>query len=352
MTDTERASTARPAARPAVRWMARVTAVVVSVAFGAVAAEALLRWHAQPVVNSTAVPPADVGGVPSIDGVFSLAVPNQRANYLGVPYLTNSRGFRGPEFALDKPADTFRIAMIGDSYTMGSGVRYEEAYPAVVEAALAADGFSKRIEVLNFGLSGLSLEGCVRLRLPMALEYHPDLLVYGFTVNDLEGPNYRSDSVWVRAPGRSHLLNLVRERWNYVCEIFWPAESRYLRELDDNYFHNPQAWKEFTDGLDTVANAGREHGACVVVFLNPQVTMLTAEHPYLRYYAAAAEAARERGMFVVEGFPPFLGKSEDELRCSSYDWHPNAKGHTLLAGALASGLRSLPADCLPRRPGK
>ncbi|MBI5504746.1 MAG: SGNH/GDSL hydrolase family protein [Deltaproteobacteria bacterium] len=330
--------------------MGRFVAVSISVALGVVAAECMLRWRAVPPVNSPPPAVTEAGDVPSIEGVLALALPNQRVTYRGAPYATNSRGFRGPEFTLDKSADTFRIAMLGDSYTMGSGVRYEEAYPARVEAALAAEHFGKRVEVLNFGLSGLNLEGSIRLRLPMARDYRPDLLVYGFTVNDVEGPHYWPDSAAPRAPGRWRLLDLLRERWNYVREILRPAESWYVRELDDNFFNNPPAWKDFTAELDELAVAARELGACVVVFLHPQVTILTPQHPYLRHYQAAADAARERGMFVVDGFPAFVGKSEDDLRCSRYDWHPNAKGHALLGETLAEGLRALPARCLPPRP--
>jgi hypothetical protein len=62
-----------------------------------------------------------------------------------------------------------------------------------------------------------------------------------------------------------------------------------------------------------------------------------------------AAAARERGLYVITGFPPFLGRSTDDLRCNGFDWHPNAAGHALLGLALADGLRSLPAGCWDSR---
>jgi hypothetical protein len=56
-----------------------------------------------------------------------LAHANVRGLYNGVLYQTNRFGIRGREVPRRKPADVFRIAVIGDSFTMGSGVLVQEA---------------------------------------------------------------------------------------------------------------------------------------------------------------------------------------------------------------------------------
>lgn len=340
------ATETRLAVRPGVKWAARGTAVLFSLLAGLGVGEGFLRWRAATALQ---VPPRparpEVAGLPVIEGVHRLAEPGQKANYRGALYTTNSRGFRGPEFTVAKPAGTLRIAMLGDSYTMGSGVNYEESYPAQVEQALQNEASSTRVQVLNLGLSGLSLEGSVRLRLPWALEYDADLLVYGFTVNDLEGPSYRPHSRANRAPSGSLLVDLAHDRWDYLRDITWPSASSYIRELDDNFFRNPAAWSDFLSQLDRLATAGRERNICVIVLLHPQINVLSSWHPYHRHYDVVAAAARERGMYVVDGLPPFLDRAVEDLRCTRYDWHPNAEGHSLLGQALVAGLRALPPSC-------
>ncbi|MBI5504734.1 MAG: SGNH/GDSL hydrolase family protein [Deltaproteobacteria bacterium] len=339
--------------RPAVKWTVRIGAVAFGLLLGAAAAEGVLRMAAR--AGMTGGPPqrprdADIAGLPSIEGVFSLAKRNQRANYRGALYFTNSEGFRGPEYAKTKPPGTFRIEMIGDSFTMGSGVRVEQAYPALVESALNAAGEARRYEVLNLGLSGLSLRGIIEQRLlPVGLAYDPDMLVYGFTVNDLEGPAYQRIARVPGEPSGSLLFDLIHERWDYVRDIVWPSRSSYVRELDDNFFRTPAAWRAFEDDLDRLATIAGERGVCVTVLLHTQLTALNSLHPFLRHYDAVARAARARGMFVAESFPYFEGVDDDQYMCGVFDPHPNIAGHQVLAEALLHRLRELPAECWRER---
>jgi len=77
----------------------------------------------------------------------------------GIPYtiqtldfkitmLTNSLDLRGPEIP-PKEAGEFRIFCLGDSFTYGMGVEFEEAYPAVLEGLLR--GKNPGVRVFNTG---------------------------------------------------------------------------------------------------------------------------------------------------------------------------------------------------------
>src|SRR6185295_8291800 len=65
----------------------------------------------------------------------------------------NSDGLRDAEHVVAKPEDTFRIAIMGDSYCEAFQVSAEEAFWSVMSADLkgceAVKG--KKIEVINFG---------------------------------------------------------------------------------------------------------------------------------------------------------------------------------------------------------
>jgi hypothetical protein len=67
----------------------------------------------------------------------------------GYTVRANSSGFNCPhEVTAEKPPDTFRIVLFGDSYTAGDGVSVGYRYGDLLEAEF------ERAQVLNFGLPG------------------------------------------------------------------------------------------------------------------------------------------------------------------------------------------------------
>jgi lysophospholipase L1-like esterase len=66
---------------------------------------------------------------------------------------TNDRGFVGPDVAASKPPGEFRIVVLGDSYTAGGQVPYEQNYTALLEQRLHASGYGQ-VRVVNAGIGG------------------------------------------------------------------------------------------------------------------------------------------------------------------------------------------------------
>jgi hypothetical protein len=84
--------------------------------------------------------------------------PNLDAFYKKRVFRTNSRGLRDDEYRVEKLAGTFRIAAVGDSYTMGTGVAIGDAYHSLVEDRLNRSSGGGRFEVINFGVGGYQLD--------------------------------------------------------------------------------------------------------------------------------------------------------------------------------------------------
>ena len=62
---------------------------------------------------------------------------------------TNSHGFRGRDYAVPKPAGTYRIACVGECVTLGNGVNDGEEYPALLQGMLDERWPDKGYEVIN-----------------------------------------------------------------------------------------------------------------------------------------------------------------------------------------------------------
>jgi hypothetical protein len=290
-----------------------------------------------------------------IENPAELGGKNVRGLYAGASYETNAAGFRDREYALLKPPRTFRIVVMGDASTMGEGVEADDTYAAVFERMLAGRDDGLAYEVLNLGIVGLTLEQNLRSRLiPVGLAYAPDLIVYGSTLSDIEGPSYRRSSPGdgVRGstpPPFSMLWERVAQSWRRLRDAFRPAVGSYVAELDDNYFGNAGAWEDFVASLDRLASVADAQDVCVLTLLIPRMQSLDSLHPFSRHYAAIANAAQAEGFYVVEAFPYFRGLRAESLWVSTSNRHPNRSAHELLAEALHDGFDRLPTSCWQRR---
>ena len=94
----------------------------------------------------------------------------------------NSQGLHDRERPLDKPAGTYRIAVLGDSFAEAFQVDVERTFWRLLEKRLQACAFrpGNTIDVMNFGVSGFGTGQELRLLQARALEYKPDLVLLAF----------------------------------------------------------------------------------------------------------------------------------------------------------------------------
>ena len=254
-----------------------------------------------------------------------------------------------------KPENVARIAILGDSTAMGWGVENDETYAARLEEELEArrdDGArSGPVEVLNFALAGLNSTGVLQRLEDLAIDFHPDIVVYGYSINDIEGPAYRRSldreyaASLFRHDSPSQFWRWLRPRWLAFRELVLTPRGSFAFELDENYFENPEAWAVVRENFDRLARLGQEFDFCGVILVHAQMQALNTLHPYKRHYAAIAGAARGKRS-RRRGKPRALPRGRRfEPLGQSNDRHANARGHALFAEILADALDDLPAWC-------
>lgn len=102
-----------------------------------------------------------------------------RGNQVRIPVSViriNSIGIRGMECTMEKGIGVYRIFVVGDSFTFGSGVGNEETFPAVLKGLLNDERAGTHFEVLNLGIPGASTD-IEYTRLTRYLDYSPDLVI-------------------------------------------------------------------------------------------------------------------------------------------------------------------------------
>lgn len=290
--------------------------------------------------------------LPVYEGILDLARANSQAIHRNVYHRTNSRGIRGPEARSRPRPGVFRIAVAGDSITMGAGVLEEDRYTNQLQTSLG-DGF----EVLNFGLSGQNTDEVVTRLDNLSQHYKSHLFIYGFTLNDIEGKSYRTavtsgdfaESYWSRVARAERSPSYF---WRFLI-AWWLGRSSPSRHdpILENYSANPPAWQELLAGLDRFAELARTRAVCGHVLVHADLHELNDEHPYLEIYDRVEKASLQRGLTVTQSFPLLAERQPDRAKAlwvSPFDPHPNRVGHALIAEALHEGIEKLPPRCLKR----
>src|SRR3954468_540401 len=156
-------------------WIKNLAVALVSVAVALVLGEMALRvvgfsypnfWRPDPVVGTVLAP--------GMEGWQR----DEGSAYVKV----SAQGLRDREHSVAKPAGTYRIAVLGDSYAEAMQVEMDRAFWALLPEKLKACGFAggKSIETVNFGVSGYGTSHELLTLQSRVWQYQPDMVLLAF----------------------------------------------------------------------------------------------------------------------------------------------------------------------------
>jgi lysophospholipase L1-like esterase len=125
---------------------------------------------------------------------------------------TNSLGLRNPEIPKQKPEGEKRVLFVGDSFTMGWGVKEQESFARKTETLLHEQGLTN-ITTINAGFSAAGPSGYYLYLKYFGLDLDPDIVVIGFFIgNDITA---RKDIEWIKTDEYG-LPDIVRSKSTYI----------------------------------------------------------------------------------------------------------------------------------------
>src|SRR5215510_3191850 len=140
-------------------------------------------------------------------------IPNKRSQLVAEEYTTseklNSKGLRGPEYSYDKTADEYRILALGDSFTEGYTVDFDQVFSEVLKRRLNHKK-DRYYEVINAGTFAYGTDQEYLFFKEEGKKYHPDLTILMFFANDV-WDNYKEG--WCKPRfkvGEDHQLILTK----------------------------------------------------------------------------------------------------------------------------------------------
>jgi hypothetical protein len=270
----------------------------------------------------------------------------------------NSRGYRDLERAIPRPPGVRRVVCLGDSFTWGVRVLFDDAWPQRLERLLARDR-GEVWEAVNLGEPGFnSVQEAARLA-SQGFAYQPDVVVVGYVLNDSEDENAaekRRAQAWIEdrtSPpsvawallGHSALLRTVHNRISATLE-----NRRRIEDFRAMYAEDYSGWIAGRRALHAMGGLCRERGVPLVVAIFPLLgNPLDERYPFAQIHAKVAQAASEAGAKVVDLLPYYRGLDWRLLVVDGADdEHPNEVAYRIASQVIARAVN----DVVPRAPAR
>lgn len=260
--------------------------------------------------------------------------PNVDTYFKKVPHRTNSQGLRDKQYTLNKPERTFRVVVIGDSYTMPTGVAIENAYHSLLEEELTRDSTQGiTYEFINFGAGDYGLRDYLIVLDKRALGYDPDLILVGFTAgSDSLSPlqlRRRREQGTRRYPpfvSQWHSYYSLKKAFLDLLNIDSSKKHRIVSVAEREPF--------LRESLSALASSARSADVPIVLaFLS-----VSPSEPGL--LDLVRTISRDEGVHFVDVSAEFR-KFPKGLQFVLYrfDRHPNARANRIFADAIGTFLR-------------
>jgi hypothetical protein len=257
---------------------------------------------------------------------------NLRTQLRDRPFSTNQWGMRDQDYQQAPPPGTLRIALMGSSVVMGSGVADGENFESLLESRLNSQHTPRpyaHYEILNFSVGGygpLEQVGSLDQRV---LSFQPNVLLYVAHWSETQ----RAIKHLVRAVTGGvelpypELRDIVRKSGIDSTTAATIAEARL----------QPFGAELIAFAYRHIAAQCRSRGITAVWIFLP----VLRDSEINRESAGYARAAADAGFFRIDLADMFAGLDWSRLRVSDADYHPNRDGHQLIAERLYTSLMEL-----------
>jgi len=260
------------------------------------------------------------------------------------PGRINALGLRDRDYPDRKPPGTYRILVLGDSITWGSGIDQDATFENLLEDRLVAEG--RPVQSLNLGVPGYNAVMMAAYLERRGLPLEPDLVLAVVGLND---ESITPVVIWEETQTRFRWYDSTRshdvpwlwrlpwdlDRWLMRHSALFRGLCRRLASPDAPRFRRHQ--QENRRALLALAAAARRHGAAAAFVLLPELLDLApyprrGEHDDLAGFLAAAG---ETVIDLLAGLRRATDGRGASLRFHPHDpLHPDQRGNRLIADLL------------------
>ena len=250
----------------------------------------------------------------------------------------NADGLRDRTHPVEKPPGRYRLVALGDSVTLGAGIKPDEAYPQQLERRLQSEG--RLWDVMNVGLWGWSTRQERLAYVRIARRYRPDHVLLGVCLNDLPElqNNLARPPEWLAALFRGSALvrrvvNAPGREIQNVEQLFTDREAPRVHD----------AYRRFFEEVGTLRAEVQKDGVAFSLAVFPFRFQVEAGAPEPVAQQMIQDYCRREGIPFLDLLPALQPLGESGF--VDYD-HLSATGALRVAEAIAE------SDLLPHAPNQ
>lgn len=258
------------------------------------------------------------------------------------PTVRVPEGIRSPELLTAFFSRRNTILGLGDSFTIGQSVRYEDTYLRRLEKRLAEDG--KPYGVKNVADFANNLPDIYKVYLAESARNHYPLVVYGFVLNDfgMTGSSEVIGMDYIDTNNGGYRYS----RWRGACATLnFIAHSidtirldRVTRRLYLQAFEGDNARRHF-ELLADMHRRIKGNGSELVIVLFPLLYEFD-DYAFADIHDKIGDFCRSEGIPLLDLLPAFSKHDARELWVHPIDHHPNEIAHRIVAEELHAFLKA------------
>lgn len=256
--------------------------------------------------------------------------------------------FRRVPESIDKREDVLaflaredKVLALGDSFTEGQGVKYEDTYVQKLEKLLAKEGTP--ITIRNTGVAGSDLEEVCMAYDDHSAERHYPLVVYGFVLNDfgLPGRERIIGSDYIDTNNGGNEYRPWRRRCASINFIHHCLDNIRLDQMTRNGYLEAFRGKNARDKFELLRGLDRKiqsEGGKLVIVLFPLLHDFH-DYPFQEIHDKIQDFCQQNDIPLLDLLPSFSQHEAESLWVHPSDYHPNSIAHQLAAEEICSFLR-------------
>ena len=271
---------------------------------------------------------------------FNMTNSSKRWFHLYIENQRNEFGARDKEeFVRKLPKGEKRICFIGDSFTVGHGIKnIENRFSNLIEKKLNEQypGVYHVSNLSDPGLELVQIEG--RARGILHERYQVDQIVYVMCLNDIEG----FDKIFqekLKKLGGAGFKNFIL-KYSYLPNWLYFRYLQFSRkEVHDYYPHLAKsyesiAWTSFSRKLKDFVSLCQTNDVKFNVVIFPFLHDLKDDSSFVAVHQKVKKFCEQNQIHVVDLEPVMREHAEENLVVNRFDAHPNEKANAYAAEAI------------------